>query len=352
MKVLMTGNLGYIGPVLVEHLRRSDPSVELVGVDQAWFAHCLTTPQGLPERLLDTQQFADVRDLTARDLQGFDAVVHLAAVSNDPMGKRFENVTEAINYGASAQLAQAAAAAGVGHFVFASSCSIYGFAADGRPRREGDEVAPLTAYARSKVATEAALAELDAPDMVISCLRFATACGMSPRLRLDLVLNDFVAGALAGGEISVLSDGTPWRPLIHVKDMARAIEWAISRQSENGGRMLTVNVGSKDWNFQVAGLARAVAEAIPGTRVSINESAAPDKRSYRVDFSKYRELAPGHQPQETLATAIAGLRDGLRAIGFADPAFRESQLMRLKVLERWLESGAMDADLRWSPHAH
>ncbi|MCH9827030.1 MAG: SDR family oxidoreductase [Gammaproteobacteria bacterium] len=352
MKVLMTGNLGYIGPVLVEHLRRSDPSVELVGVDQAWFAHCLTTPQGLPERLLDTQQFADVRDLTARDLQGFDAVVHLAAVSNDPMGKRFENVTEAINYGASAQLAQAAAAAGVGHFVFASSCSIYGFAADGRPRREGDEVAPLTAYARSKVATEAALAELDAPDMVISCLRFATACGMSPRLRLDLVLNDFVAGALAGGEISVLSDGTPWRPLIHVKDMARAIEWAISRQSENGGRMLTVNVGSEDWNFQVAGLARAVAEAIPGTRVSINESAAPDKRSYRVDFSKYRELAPGHQPQETLATAIAGLRDGLRAIGFADPAFRESQLMRLKVLERWLESGAMDADLRWSPHAH
>ena len=352
MKVLMTGNLGYIGPVLVEHLRRSDPSVELVGVDQAWFAHCLTTPQGLPERLLDTQQFADVRDLTARDLQGFDAVVHLAAVSNDPMGKRFENVTEAINYGASAQLAQAAAAAGVGHFVFASSCSIYGFAADGRPRREGDEVAPLTAYARSKVATEAALAELDAPDMVISCLRFATACGMSPRLRLDLVLNDFVAGALAGGEISVLSDGTPWRPLIHVKDMARAIEWAISRQSENGGRMLTVNVGSKDWNFQVAGLARAVAEAIPGTRVSINESAAPDKRSYRVDFSKYRELAPGHQPQETLATAIAGLRDGLRAIGFADPAFRESQLMRLKVLERWLESGAMDADLRWSTHAH
>ena len=116
--------------------------------------------------------------------------------------------------------------------------------------------------------------------------------------------------------------------------------------------MLTVNVGSEDWNFQVAGLARAVAEAIPGTRVSINESAAPDKRSYRVDFSKYRELAPGHQPQETLATAIAGLRDGLRAIGFADPAFRESQLMRLKVLERWLESGAMDADLRWSPHAH
>ena len=352
MKALITGNLGYVGPVLVEHLRRRDPSIELVGVDNAWFAHCLTTAQGLPERVLDTQHFADVRELTVDDLKGFDAVVHLAAVSNDPMGKRFESVTEAINYGASAQLAKAAAAAGVRHFVFASSCSIYGFAADGRPRNETDEVAPLTAYARSKVATELALAALDAPGMVISCLRFATACGMSPRLRLDLVLNDFVAGALSSGEISVLSDGTPWRPLIHVKDMARAIEWAISRSPESGGRMLTVNVGSEQWNYQVAELANAAAAAIPGTRVSINESAAPDKRSYRVDFSKYRELAPGHQPQETLATAIAGLRDGLRAIGFADPAFRESQLMRLKVLERWLESGAMDADLRWSPHAH
>jgi nucleoside-diphosphate-sugar epimerase len=183
--------------------------------------------------------------------------------------------------------------------------------------------------------------------MKVTCLRFATACGMSPRLRLDLVLNDFVACALTSGEITVLSDGTPWRPLIDVADMARAIEWAIIRDAAEGGQYLVCNAGSDEWNWQVKDLANAVAAAVPGTSVSINLAAPPDKRSYQVDFSLFRRLAPGYQPQTKLEDSIARLRDGLRAIGFADSDFRNSQNIRLKVLERHMETGRLSADLNW-----
>lgn len=352
MRILITGNMGYIGPILAAHLRRAFPGAYLIGVDSGWFAHCLTTTGTLPELSLDEQRFADVRTLQAKDFDSVDAVVQLAAVSNDPMGKRFEAVTDAINHRAAVSVAEQAAKAGVRNYIFASSCSIYGYSPDPRARTETDPVNPLTAYARSKIATEQSLEAASSsgalPDMVVTCLRFATACGMSPRLRLDLVLNDFVAGALSSREISVLSDGTPWRPLIHVKDMARAIEWAIRRKSEPSGPFLKLNVGSDAWNYQVADLAEAVGKAIPGTRVSINKDAPPDKRSYKVDFGLYRRLAPNHQPLENLETAVAGLRDGLGALGFADNNFRQSQLMRLKVLERHLDQGTLNEDLTWA----
>jgi nucleoside-diphosphate-sugar epimerase len=234
----------------------------------------------------------------------------------------------------------------VRNFVFASSCSIYGFA-EGSPRRETDALNPLTAYARSKIATEEALRQMDLGGMTVTCLRFATACGMSDRLRLDLVLNDFVAGAIATGEISVLSDGTPWRPLIDVTDMARAIDWAIRRDPGNGGAFLAINAGSNSWNYQVSELAQAVADAIPGTRVSINRDAPPDKRSYRVDFELFRSLAPDHQPLMTLAESVGRIRDGLAAIGFADPDYRRSDRIRLQVLDRHMSAGRLSTDLRW-----
>ncbi len=254
MRILITGNMGYVGPVLVRHLRNVMPRAYLAGYDSGFFAHCLTGDE-LPERLLDVQRFGDVRAISAADLDGFDAVVHLAAVSNDPMGNRFSAVTEAINHRASVAVAQAAAAAKVKSFVFASSCSVYGAARDGRARSEADQLNPLTAYARSKIATEDSLRQLDLNGMVTTSLRFATACGMSDRLRLDLVLNDFVACALSTGEITVLSDGTPWRPLIEVRDMARAIEWALSRRGDEGGSFLALNAGSDSWNYQVKDLA-------------------------------------------------------------------------------------------------
>lgn len=349
MKVLITGNMGYVGPGLVRHLRQVHPTAHLVGYDCAFFGQSLTTKRAYPERVLDEQRFGDVRDITEADLAGFDAVVHLAAVSNDPMGNRFEKVTEAINQDSSVTIAKAAAAAGVRNYVFASSCSVYGFAGDGIARTETDTLNPLTAYARSKIGTELALREADFGSMTVTSLRFATACGFSDRLRLDLVLNDFVACALSSGEITVLSDGSPWRPLINVRDMARAIEWAISRPASNGGRFLAVNTGSDEWNYQVKDLARAVADAIPGVTVSINTSAPPDKRSYKVDFALYRSLAPDHQPKETLESSVAALRDGLRDLGFADADFRNSPLIRLKVLEGLIASGLVSEDLRWRP---
>jgi nucleoside-diphosphate-sugar epimerase len=347
MRILITGNMGYVGPMVVRHLRDAMPSAYLAGYDSGFFAHCLTTTREIPERRLDAQRFGDVRAMRADDFDGFDAVVHLAAISNDPMENRFEAVTDAINHRASVAVAEAAAVAGVKNFVFASSCSVYGFAGDGRARSETDALNPLTAYARSKIATEASLRQLDLAGMTATSLRFATACGMSDRLRLDLVLNDFVACALSSGEISVLSDGTPWRPLIDVRDMARAIEWAIQRPARTGGRFLAVNVGSQAWNYQVRDLAHAVAAAVPGTDVSINTAAPPDGRSYKVDFSLFRELAPDHQPRETLASSIAALRDGLREVGFSDSGFRQSQLIRLKVLERHMEQARLDEKLRW-----
>lgn len=345
MRILITGNMGYVGPALVRQLREAHPDATLHGFDTGFFAHCLTGVDDVPERALDTQYFGDARSITTAFLRGYDAVVLLAAISNDPMGHQFEEVTREINYEAAVATALKAREAGVRNLVYASSCSIYGVA-DGPPRRENDPVSPMTAYARSKVAAEADLRRIG-PGMVVTCLRFATACGMSDRLRLDLVLNDFVAGALTSGELSILSDGTPWRPLIDTQDMARAIDWAITRPAGNGGEYLAVNVGSDDRNYQVRDLAEAVVAAIPGTRVSINADAPVDSRSYRVDFSLFRTLAPHHQPQVSLSDSIVQLRDGLSRMRFCDKDYRQSQLIRLKVLERHIAQERVSQWLRW-----
>lgn len=347
MKILITGNMGYVGSVLVRHLRKTFPHAFLYGYDSAFFAHCLTGVGSIPEVNLNVQHFGDVRVIPDSLFQGMDAVVHLAAVSNDPMGSKFEAVTEEINFRASVDIAKRALSSGVSRFVFASSCSMYGYA-EGGARKETDTLNPLTAYARSKVQTEQELVRLQYPAAIITSLRFSTACGMSDRLRLDLVLNDFVAGAISSGEISVLSDGTPWRPLINVKDMARAIEWALIRDSSEAGPYVAVNVGTSAWNYQVGDLASAVAKAIPGTRVSINKNAPPDKRSYQVDFELYRKIAPNHQPQMTLDQTVMDLIEGLNRMSFKDRDFRSSQFIRLKVLERHLAEGNLKADLFWT----
>jgi nucleoside-diphosphate-sugar epimerase len=272
--------------------------------------------------------------------------VQLAAISNDPMGNRFETVTDEINRAASIRLAELTRDAGVGAFVLASSCSVYGFA-EGGARTELDAVNPLTAYARSKIATEAALRGANSGGMTVTCLRFATACGMSPRLRLDLVLNDFVAAAVGAGQITVLSDGTPWRPLIDVADMARAIEWAIGRNPDRGGRFLCVNTGGAVCNYRVSELAEAVAEELPGVSVSINHAAPPDKRSYQVDFSLFGQLAPDHQPVVSLQESIRRLKQGLADMAFAERDFRGSRFIRLNVLDEHIRARRLTPDLRW-----
>ncbi len=347
MKILITGNMGYIGPCLVKHLRKSLPHATLTGLDIGYFANCLTGNGIFPECRVDVQYFGDIRNINPDILRGVDSIVHLAAISNDPMGNTFEQVTYDINYRASASLAQIAKEAGVRSFVYASSCSMYGYAEDGA-RRETSPLNPLTAYAKSKVLTEKDLEKLADDDFNVTSLRFSTACGMSDRLRLDLVLNDFVAGAVASGKITILSDGTPWRPLINVKDMARAIEWAIQRDQACGGDFLAVNVGSDGWNYQVKDLAEAVAQVIPGVDISINKDAQPDKRSYKVCFDLFKKLAPEHQPEVGLADTVKELKDGLEGMGFMNENFRDSRLMRLKVLTYLRSRNILNEMLEWA----
>lgn len=346
MKTLIVGNLGYIGCVLVKHIRNVKQESELIGYDNALFAHCLTGSNSIPERYLNLQYYGDVREMTEESLKGLDAVVYLAAVSNDPMGNRFERVTGAINHDACIRLAKMAKKCGVRAFVFASSCSIYGFTDEGK-RCETDILNPLTAYARSKVSAENDLRQIGDKNFLITSLRFSTACGMSDRLRLDLVLNDFVACAVTTKKITVLSDGSPWRPLIDVKDMARAIEWALDRDYSDGGAFISVNIGKDSWNFQIKDLAEAVANAIPGTIVSINKDALPDKRSYKVDFSEFARLAPYHQPMATIEETINELKEGLESIRFKEDNFRDSNLIRLNVLVNHISRGVLNDNLEW-----
>ena len=248
-----------------------------------------------------------------------DVVVHLAAISNDPMGNQFEDVTLEINHRAGLAIAQAARKARVKSLVFASSCSVYGFAADGA-RTEGSSLDPLTAYARSKVLLERDLEPLSGPDFRVTCLRFATACGWSERLRLDLVLNDFVAGALASHKVTVLSDGTPWRPLIHVSDMARAIEWACNPVRPGGGlpggqrRQRRLELPGPRPG-QCSGFRRR------GDRGFLQHFGATGSQKLSGRLCKVPCPRPGHQPQVGLAEAIQGLRTGLESMGFRTPRF-------------------------------
>ncbi len=347
MKILITGNMGYIGPCVVQRLRASYPNTILVGLDMGYFAKCLTNTEILPECKVDLQYFSDVRHIQKDLLQDVDAIVHLAAVSNDPMGNTFEEVAMDINYRASVELAKKAKESGVKRFVYASSCSMYGFA-EGGPRNETSPLNPLTAYAKSKVLSEKDLEKIADKSFMVTSLRFSTACGMSERLRLDLVLNDFVACAVASKKITILSDGTPWRPLINTKDMARAIDWALRRAPADGGEFLVVNIGSNEWNYQVKDLAGAVAKVIPGIEVSINKDAPPDKRSFKVSFDLFRRLAPDYQPKMDLMTTIKELKDGLESMGFKDGDFRNSEFMRLKVLTHLRSKSLLTEKLEWT----
>ena len=342
MRIMIVGNLGYIGPIVAKHFKSTCADCYLAGFDIGYFAHNNTCNDLSGDTLLDIQYYGDVRQFNPALLEGYHAVIYLAAISNDPMGNVFEQPTLDINYHAAINLAKQARQKGVKSFVFASSCSVYGFA-DAAPRAESSELNPLTAYAKSKVFAEKDLQPLASDAFQITCLRFATACGYSDRLRLDLVLNDFVASAVAEHKITILSDGTPWRPLIHVKDMARAMDWAIHRTL--GGNYVVINTGSNQWNYQVKELAAAVQQLMPGVTVSINTNAQPDKRSYKVDFDLYRRLAPDHQPQVTLQAAVEDLLNGLVEIKFNDADFRQSSLIRLKAIQQLISKEFIDQNL-------
>jgi nucleoside-diphosphate-sugar epimerase len=346
MRILITGNLGYVGAGLVSHLRRKYPDAFIAGYDLGYFQNCLTTPSVAPESKLDIQYYGDVRNFDESILNNIDHVIHLAAISNDPIGNKFGDVTIEVNANASIDIAKKAIARKVKSFVFASSCSVYGAGGD-EVKSEISNVDPLTPYAISKVQTENALAKLDRGDTIITCLRFATACGISDRLRLDLVLNDFVASALTFKKIEILSDGTPWRPLINVKDMARAIDWSINRNGNNGGGYLVCNAGSNEWNFTVKELADYVSAYLGGIEISVNPNAPADKRSYRVNFDLFTSLATGFLPEMNVVKTIDELVVGLKKIEFNDINFRKSNFIRLNILNSLIENNTLNEKLSW-----
>ena len=345
MRILITGNLGYVGPYLTRTLKENYKDAYVIGYDLGYFSRFITNTLVSPDIYVDEQHYGDVRSFPEKLLEGVDAVVHLAAISNDPIGNKYEEVTLDINYRSTITIAEKAKKMGVKSFIFASSCSVYGFAEEA-PRTEESTLNPLTAYAKSKVYSERDLAPLASDAFTVTCLRFATACGISDRLRLDLVLNDFVAGAMANKEITILSDGTPWRPLINTKDMARAILWACERKKAHGGNFLIINTGSDEWNYQVKDLAQAIKNIFPEISISINQNAPPDKRSYKVDFSLFKKMAVNHQPAYNLLTTINELKDGLSAINFNDTQFRNSMFIRLNVINQLLERKIIDKDLK------
>tara|TARA_Y100001980_G_C14544680_1_gene323894 strand:- start:910 stop:2022 length:1113 start_codon:yes stop_codon:yes gene_type:complete len=348
MRVLITGNLGYVGSEVVKYFRKKYPGIFLAGYDTAFFKNLITSKELSIDRSIDIQYYGDVRQFNFEILSDYDFIIHLAAISNDPMGFKFKKVTKDINYSFSIELAKAAVSKGIKKFVFASSCSVYGSAGNSS-RTEKSKLNPLTDYAISKVNTEKALLKIDKGDTIFTCLRLATACGMSDRLRLDLVLNDFVASAFLNNHIKILSDGSPLRPLINVQDMCRAFDWGVGREIDKGGQILICNAGSNDWNFSVKELALSVQSHFNSCEVDINTKAEPDKRSYRVNFDLFKNLA-GKEfiPIKNLDDTITDLKAGLNEIGFNQKDFRNSNFMRLNVLQGLISSNRIDKQLYWN----
>ena len=349
MKYFITGNLGYIGPILCDFIKRNDKDAFIIGYDTGYFLNC-TISSKLPKYKpnLDLQVYGDVRDKSKIDcyLEGVDHVIQLAAISNDPMGNEFEKATIDINQLSSLYLARKCIELEIKSFTFASSCSVYGAGSD-KPRTEQDLTNPLTSYARSKIGTEKELKNLrNLGSTKITCLRFATACGYSPNLRLDLVLNDFVASALTTNSIKILSDGSPWRPLIDVEDMSRALFWSCFR--DKGEQLEIINVGSPDWNYQIKKLAQSTKNVLGGKiNIDINKNAIPDKRSYRVSFEKFYSLAPSiFTPKITLSESIKRIYNGL--INYSEEIKADrSYLIRLNILRTHRLTNKLDENLFW-----
>jgi nucleoside-diphosphate-sugar epimerase len=339
VNILLTGHKGYIGAVATPILQAAGHAV--TGLDSDLFGGCDfgEGPAAIPELR------KDLRDISRRDLEGFDAIVHLAALSNDPLGNLNPEVTYEINHHATVRLAELAKAAGVRRFVLSSSCSTYGAAGDAF-LDESAALSPVTAYAVSKVRAEADLARIADHRFSPVHLRNATAYGASPRLRLDVVLNDLVASAVATGRVYVKSDGTPWRPIVHIRDIAAAIV-AVLEAPVEAIHNQTFNVGHTEENYRVSQLAEIVAETVPGSRIEYAPGGGPDLRCYRVSCEKIRRLVPPFVPQWTARKGAAELYEAYQAAARGPGGFDCARYFRVNHLRGLIDTGRLDASLRW-----
>ena len=339
MRVLLTGHDGYIGTVMAPFLRAAGHEVH--GLDSGLFAACAFGPQ--PPAPEATR--VDVRAVTPETLDGFDAVVHLANLSNDPLGNLDPDLTFAVNHRATVRLAEMAREAGVGRFIFASSCSLYG-AAGQDAVTEAAPFNPVTPYGEAKVLAERDLKPLATESFAPVFMRNATVYGASPRLRFDLVVNNLTAWAVSTGQIRMKSDGSPWRPLVHVRDVCSAFVAALEapRVAVRGEAF---NVGAAAENYRIREVAQIVGEEVADTRVTFASGASPDTRSYRVAFDKITERL-GWTPRWTVRDGVREVRDALAGLDLPPEAFEGPRYSRIAHLQAHLDAGRLRPDLRWA----
>ncbi|MGB5064692.1 MAG: NAD(P)-dependent oxidoreductase [Candidatus Competibacter sp.] len=339
MRILVTGSMGYIGTVLVPMLL--DQGHDVVGLDTDYYSRCTFTGAPIDVPTLTS----DVRDISMNAVQGFDAIIHLAGLSNDPLGDYNPTLTDDINFKASARLAQLAKQAGVQRFLFASSCSNYGAAGDQFLTEEAT-FNPVTPYGVSKVCVEQELRKLADDSFSPVYLRASTAYGLSPRIRFDLVVNNLTAWAFTTGRVYLKSDGTPWRPIVHVEDICRAYIAAVQAPREAVHNQ-AFNVGTTTENYQIRELAQMVQEIVPGSQVDFATDAGPDKRCYRVDCNKIARVLHGFKPQWTARRGVEQLYQAYKSIGLKLEDFEGPKFMRIAHIKKLIDEGLLDQNLRW-----